>query len=90
MTDNPWDDYGREGSQRRRANNREGSAEMLTGAGIAFETKNAGAHLIVRHAGRVVDFWPGTGKWIERGTGLDKRGVRPLISHLKRAEQEQS
>lgn len=43
------DDYKamKEHSQKKRANNREGSAEMLTEAGIEYESKNNGAHLIV-------------------------------------------
>ncbi len=72
-----------EESRQKRASNRESSAKMLTAAGIAFETKNEGAHLIVTANGRTVDFWPGTGLWIERGTSKQKRGVRRLIAELK-------
>lgn len=72
-----------EESRQKRASNRESSAKMLAAAGIAFETKNEGAHLIVTANGRTVDFWPGTGLWIERGTSKQKRGVRRLISELK-------
>jgi len=50
----------------RRAKNRDGGADVLAKAGIQFESKNAGAHLIVRHAGKAFDFWPGTGKFIPR------------------------
>lgn len=76
-------------SQERRAANRESSAAMLGGAGIAFEMKNDGAHLIVRHGGVVADFWPGTGKFNIRGSlGSDgklryERGVRLLIKRLR-------
>ena len=73
----------REDSQRRRARNRENSAAVLRTKGIAFEERNAGAHLIVRHAGTVVDFWPGTGKWIMRGSGLSGRGMQNLINRLR-------
>lgn len=72
-----------EESRQKRASNREASAKMLTAASIAFETKNEGAHLIVTAHGRTVDFWPGTGLWIERGTSKQKRGVRRLIAELK-------
>jgi len=73
----------KEENQKKRAGNRESSAKMLTAAGIAFETKNEGAHLIVTESGRTVDFWPATGLWIERGTAKQKRGVRCLIAELK-------
>lgn len=72
-----------EESRQKRASNRESSAKMLTAAGVAFETKNEGAHLIVTANGHTVDFWPGTGLWIERGTTKQKRGVRRLIAELK-------
>lgn len=72
-----------EESRQKRASNRESSAKMLAAAGIAFEAKNEGAHLIVTANGRTVDFWPGTGLWIERGTSRQKRGVRRLIAELK-------
>jgi len=42
--------------QLKRADNRDASARNLTDAGIPFETSNGGAHLIVSHAGLVVDF----------------------------------
>ena len=57
---------------------------MLTDEGISYEEKNGGAHLIVNHDGRTVDFWPGTGKWISRSGG-DGRGVKNLIALLKSA-----
>lgn len=66
-------------SQARRADNREGSAAMLQDLGVAFERKNMGAHLIVSHDGKVVDFWPGTGKYIPRGFGRPGRGVFNLL-----------
>lgn len=55
---------------------------MLLKAGIRFETKNLGAHLIVRALGLTVDFWPGTGLWIVRDTKRQGRGVQRLIDAL--------
>ena len=76
-------------SKARRAGHRESSPAMLRGAGIAFEARNNGAHLIVQHNGRVADFWPGTGLFNIRGD-LDRRGkpqylrgVRLLIKQLR-------
>lgn len=66
-------------SQVRRGENRESSAKILADRSIAFESKNMGAHLIVSHEGKVVDFWPGTGKYIPRGFGKAGRGVFNLL-----------
>lgn len=60
--------------------NRPAAAQMLKQAGIPFESKNGGAHLIV--AGRY-DFWPGTGLWQARGEATKQRGVRRLIARLQ-------
>jgi hypothetical protein len=66
-------------SQEKRAANRDASAEILRTKGIAFESKNGGAHLIVHG----FDFWPGTGKWVRRRDGRKGRGVNNLIALLK-------
>lgn len=68
--------------QAKRASNREDSAAMLLTAGLKFETKNLGAHLIVRALGLTVDFWPGTGLWIVRNPKREGRGVQRLIDAL--------
>ena len=55
-----------EASQQRRASNRDNSAAMLRANGVQFESKNGGAHLVVRDGiGRIFDFWPGTGLWLK-------------------------
>lgn len=74
-----WREY-REASQEKRAVNRAISAQMLVDAGIQFESRNDGAHLIVE--GRY-DFWPGTGLWMARGEKTKRRGVRQLIARIK-------
>ncbi len=79
-----------EESKERRANNRESSAKILEEKGFKFETKNGGAHLIVKRGAMVADFWPGTGKWIIRPSkapgswkvGRDGRGVFQLIKAM--------
>lgn len=69
----------RKDSQERRRHNREQSRKMLEKAGIRFESKNGGAHLIVKDD---IDFWPETGKWIVRN-GKKGRGVRNLIKYIR-------
>ena len=82
----------KEASKLKRESNRCQSSKLLKSKGMDFESKNSGAHLIVTHEGSVFDFWPGTGKWIERGTGVYKRGVFRLIKRLSQIKpnKEQS
>lgn len=79
-------------SQDKRAGNRENSPKLLDAAGIAYTVHNGGAHLIVRHVGITVDFWPGTGMWTPRKGSpkprqKEPRGVRPLILYLLTAAE---
>lgn len=76
----------RAAKQEKRADNREQSAEVLTRAGVVFESKNMGAHLIVQAGASVVDFWPGTGLWIARPLGEKGRGVAKLVRFVSRQE----
>jgi len=74
--------------QERRAGNRERAPETLRRHGLIFGEHNHGAHLIVCLEGRIVDFWPGTGRWIERPEQVstsrprDGRGIFNLLRHL--------
>lgn len=68
--------------QEKRASNRDDSAVMLTEAGIKYEAKNLGAHLIVEAGAKKVDFWPGTGLWMVRGQAAKHRGVRKLMEFV--------
>jgi hypothetical protein len=69
----------KEASQEKRANNRQSSAEILKNKGVEFESKNLGAHLIVTGKKGLIDFWPGTGKFIPRNGGRNGRGVFNLL-----------
>lgn len=69
--------------QEKRASNREDSAAILSRAGIVFESKNLDAHLVVQAGAKTVDFWPGTGLWIVRGTKEKRRGVRKLVEYVE-------
>ena len=73
-----WD----EESRIRRASHRESSAKVLADHGISFESKNDGAHLIVKHGDNIADFWPGTGKFIIRGSAKYGRGVFNLLKRI--------
>lgn len=65
-------------SKAKRARNRDLSLKLLRERGVTYTVKNGGAHIIVN--GRI-DFWPGTGLWIERG-GARGRGVKDLLRHI--------
>lgn len=73
----------REASKERRARNRQFGPELLRQEGIPFESRNDGAHLIVGFQGFIYDYWPGTGYWKSRETGISRRGVRKLISRIQ-------
>ncbi len=72
----------REDSQSRREKNRQNSAQFLRDNGIQFVSRNHGAHLII-DAGEIIDFWPGTGKWIYRQKPRLGRGVKELMKEIK-------
>lgn len=92
MTDEiSWREFGdamKEAGKQRRADNRENSADLLRQRGIAFEVKNDGAHLIVRHKGKVADLWPGTGKFRIRPGDKYQRGVFRLLEQLGATQPE--
>lgn len=71
-----------EAGKLRRKDNREKAPVIISNAGIEFESKNYGSHLIVKGNECLIDFWPGTGKWISRN-GSKGRGVFSLIRHIK-------
>ena len=65
---------------KKRSNQRQ-STEMLINAGAKFQSKNGGNHLIVEGRNGLIDYWPSTGKFIERG-GAEGRGIKKLIRKL--------
>lgn len=83
--DNLWEAFKeRRGAMReKRAANREDSAALLRERGVAFETRNGGAHLIVTHEDRTADFWPGTGLYVIRDGSGRGRGVMNLLRTLR-------
>lgn len=78
-----WRDVKKARQEKRRLN-RTFSPAQLMAAGIEFEEKNDGAHLIVKKKeGGFVDFWPGTGLWIDRQSNKKGRGVEKLIFFIE-------
>lgn len=65
-----------------RAGKRGDADKLLTAAGVKFEWKNGGPHLIMQASdGRVVDFWPSTSKWTIRGeTEVRRGGLKKILA----------
>ena len=82
----------RAASAEKRRDNMRASTAILAKHAVPFEAQDAqGIHLVVRYGGRVVDYWPSTGKWIDRANrGIHMRGVFRLLAHLNVPRQSRS
>lgn len=68
--------------KKKKLSNLEFSTEKLKQLGVEFESKNGGFHLVVNHDGKVVDFWPSTGKYKFRTRKKYCRGLKKLFKEL--------
>ncbi len=66
----------------KRQSNMEKSTKILMDNGIRFHSRNGGIHLIVFGQVKEFDYWPSTGKFINRKTKKAGRGVFNLIKEL--------
>jgi hypothetical protein len=70
-------------SSDKRSHNRMASRQLLTKLGVEWTTKNNGVHLVVKHKGFELDFWPGTGRWNSRHDRTHRgRGVHSLLRFM--------
>lgn len=69
----------REESAEKRRINLEKSTQILREAGVSFESRNEGVHLIIRTDAGKVNFYPSTGRY---NGALDGRGVFNLLKDL--------
>ena len=62
------------------------ATSRLKAAGIPFARTHEGGsrHLVIRHAGRTIDFWPETGQWYDRISKKPRVGVRELIKEFEK------
>jgi hypothetical protein len=74
-----WADHKRDRADKRHKN-QVASTKILADAGIEFESKDNGRHIIIRMPFRI-DFWPSTGLW--KTSQSEGRGVRELIKTIK-------
>jgi hypothetical protein len=72
--------------QANRERNRESSSKILDEYKIPYVSKNGGAHLIVMDR---IDFWPGTGLWMDRPTKTRRRGVFRLVKFIRELSDDQ-
>lgn len=56
--------------------------DRLAAAGIPYSQADRGSRLVVSAAHQTIDFWPGSGLWIKRGSGRRRYGVRALIKEV--------
>ncbi|HZN48393.1 MAG TPA: hypothetical protein VFB71_12270 [Ramlibacter sp.] len=54
----------------------------LTALHLEYVSRNNGAHLIVKHGRRWIDYWPGTCRWCERRSKNRGWGLRSLLVSL--------
>lgn len=72
-----------------RANNRLHNAKKLIEAGVPFESKRNGTHLVIRAPSKdylytVLDYWPGTERWTKRHSNKYYTGTDELIAAYHR------
>ncbi len=82
-----WRDI-KKSRQDKKARNRSYAPDRLSDEGIPFESRNGKTHLIVGEAPDIVDFWPGTGKWIPRSTRRARYGINQLVQYIRRNEDQ--
>lgn len=75
----------KEESRNRRKRYRDYAPGILTDAGVNFKIFNAGAHIIImsKDSRPIIDFWPGTGLFINRKTRVRGRGIKNLIKLIE-------
>ena len=74
----------KERSKKKKLSNIESSTLMLLEKGYDVDIKNNGVHLVIDWNDKTIDFWPSTGKWIDRN-GKTSRGVKGLIRYSESA-----
>lgn len=69
----------------RQVGNLRSLATKLDGAGLQYQVRNNGHHLIVHAATGAFDVWPSTQKWKSRTTGETNQGLGCLLARAKAA-----
>lgn len=56
--------------------------QALKDAGVVFEAKNNGEHLVIPTLNGSIDFWPSTGKWKPRDSADMGMGLIDLLAYM--------
>ncbi len=78
-----WKDVGpilKEESRNRKDSNKEYCTNKLNELNIPFKSHNAGIHLVVMG---IFDYWPSTGKFINRKNRKSGHGINSLLKQIK-------
>ena len=73
-----WREH-KEAGQKKRRDNKKASTQVLIDKHIDFESKNFGVHIIVSNKNGFIDYWPSTGKFIQRFNNKSGRGINNLL-----------
>ena len=84
-----WREY-KELKRVERSDRRSSAPDQLAAAGIGFESKNMGAHLVVANGEFKVDFWPGTTLWKCRKWKTSRYGLGRLIEHIRKCNKQET
>lgn len=74
-----WAEYLASRQAKRAANRAHAESQLRAVQGITATTANGGEHYVISSSAGVIDFWPGTGLWIVRGSTRRRRGITGLI-----------
>lgn len=80
--ENPWT-VQKEQARQKKIRNKEWSTNKLKQLEIPFSSHSNGVHLKIEYNGFLIDFWPSTGKFIDKKTGKHRRGIHNLLNLLR-------
>ncbi len=67
--------------QEKRRSNLACGVNLLNANKINYTTPDY-THCVISHNGKVIDYWPSTGLWIDRTTKKKRRGIKQLLNYL--------
>ena len=73
-----WD----EEKKLKKKSNANKSTQLLLDNHVVFTSNNNGVHLVIEGRYCLIDFWPSTGTWIHRPSGIPRRGVFRLLGFI--------
>lgn len=62
------------------------SLTALTRTGATIEQHRNGVHIVIRHVGRIYDYWPRRGRWRQRDNTIRPGSIAVHRSSLRSGE----